>query len=401
MFTNTNQETPYLQALINGININGMLSSGSGCCSNIDAISGGILMPYNKNNPATVTTGNGVAGYADNDCETGESGNHCNVTGGFFYGRASANGAYAWGINPVVTDLNENITGHGLFGMEIDMNGNGTPTAFVGIDLLGTVSSSFVMPSTAVGIQVFAPALPPPSGGNVPWPVGMVFAQAATTATAIQFYPTCALVAQGGGTCNSQQILFTSQNTSAPGNHYYLGSVYLDEDGNLALNPQTGEAAKVSGNLTVSGSLSVSGTKNFKIDHPLDPANKYLYHTSVESPDMKNIYDGVAILNDSGEAEVQLPDWFEALNHDFRYQLTCLGAFAPVYIRQEIQNNSFRIGGGTPGLKVSWQVTGIRHDAYAKAHQSPVEEEKPAAERGHYLHPELFGASVARQVGGH
>ena len=93
VFTNTNQETPYLQALINGININGMLSSGSGCCSNIDAISGGILMPYNKNNPATVTTGNGVAGYADNDCETGESGNHCNVTGGFFYGRASANGA--------------------------------------------------------------------------------------------------------------------------------------------------------------------------------------------------------------------------------------------------------------------------------------------------------------------
>jgi hypothetical protein len=155
----------------------------------------------------------------------------------------------------------------------------------------------------------------------------------------------------------------------------------------ISINPGTGGT-------TVNGSLSVTGNKQFKIDHPLDPANKYLYHSSVESPDMKNIYDGIAVLDINGEAEVQLPDWFEALNRDFRYQLTCIGGFAPVYVSREIEKNHFLISGGTPALRVSWQVTGIRHDPYANAYRSQVEEEKPISERGHYLHPELFrGAS--------
>jgi len=107
---------------------------------------------------------------------------------------------------------------------------------------------------------------------------------------------------------------------------------------------------------------------------------------------MKNIYDGVATLDAQGEAVVQLPEWFEALNRDFRYQLTCIGGYAPVYIADEIVNNQFRIAGGKPGLKISWQVTGIRQDAWANAHRIPVEEAKPAKEQGYYLHPELFGA---------
>jgi hypothetical protein len=153
------------------------------------------------------------------------------------------------------------------------------------------------------------------------------------------------------------------------------------------------------GDVTVPGSLNVNGGKHFKIDDPLDPANKYLYHTSVESPDMMNIYSGTTVLDSKGEAVVQLPDWFEALNRDFRYQLSCIGRFAPVYVAQEIENNTFRIAGGASGLKVSWQVTAIRHDAYAEAHPSPVEVEKPAGERGHYLHPELFGASQDKAIG--
>ena len=155
------------------------------------------------------------------------------------------------------------------------------------------------------------------------------------------------------------------------------------------------------GDLTVPGDINVTGAKHFKIDHPLDPANKYLYHTSVESPDMMNIYTGTTTLDNKGEADIQLPDWFEALNRDFRYQLSCIGSFAPVYVAREIQNNTFHIAGGTSGLKVSWQVTGIRHDAYAEAHPSPVEVEKPAEQRGRYLHPELFGASQDKAVGAH
>ena len=106
---------------------------------------------------------------------------------------------------------------------------------------------------------------------------------------------------------------------------------------------------------------------------------------------MMNIYNGNVTLDEGGQAVVELPDYFEALNRDFRYQLTCIGGFAPVYIAQEIEDNRFQIAGGTPGLKVSWQVTGVRHDAYAEAHRLPVEEMKPVEERGLYIHPTAFG----------
>ena len=157
-------------------------------------------------------------------------------------------------------------------------------------------------------------------------------------------------------------------------------------------------AGEFYGNVAVVGNLSKSGG-SFKIDHPLDPAGKYLSHSFVESPDMKNIYDGVVTLDASGAATVQLPDWCEALNRDFRYQLTAVGAPGPnLYIAQEVKGNAFRIAGGTAQMKVSWQLTGIRQDAWANAHRIPVEESKPAAEVGTYLHPELFGQAEARSV---
>jgi len=153
----------------------------------------------------------------------------------------------------------------------------------------------------------------------------------------------------------------------------------------------------VDGNLTTQGNLTVhgyisKGSGSFIIDHPLDPKNKYLYHSFVESPDMMNVYNGNAILNADGEAWVNLPEWFEALNKEFRYQLTPVGAPGPnLYIAEEISENSFRIAGGTPGLKVSWQVTGIRQDPYANAHRIVVEVDKPPEHQGHYLHPDVYG----------
>ncbi len=158
----------------------------------------------------------------------------------------------------------------------------------------------------------------------------------------------------------------------------------------LFVQNQSGQAALFSGNVQINGSLSKS-SGSFKIDHPLDPTHKYLYHSFVESPDMMNVYNGNVILDGSGEGIVQLPDWFGALNRDYRYQLTCIGGAALVYVAEEIKDNRFKIAGGNPGLKVSWQVTGIRQDAYANAHRIVVEEEKPAEERGKYLHPAEFG----------
>jgi hypothetical protein len=153
----------------------------------------------------------------------------------------------------------------------------------------------------------------------------------------------------------------------------------------------TGQAGYFNGNVEVVGTINKSALA-FKIDHPLDPADKYLSHSGVESPDMKTIYDGVLVLDANGEASVELPAWLEALNRDFRYQLTPIGTSAPnLYIAQKVSKNRFKIAGGPPGLEVSWQVTGIRYDPYAEHHRIPIEEQKSAEERGKYLHPKEYG----------
>jgi trimeric autotransporter adhesin len=147
----------------------------------------------------------------------------------------------------------------------------------------------------------------------------------------------------------------------------------------------------------VDGNLSKSGG-SFKIDHPQDPSIKYLYHSFVESPDMKNIYDGNVTTDANGAATVTLPNWFEALNRDFRYQLTVIGQFAQAMVASEISNHQFGIKTDKPNVKASWQVTGIRQDAWANAHRIPVEELKSGKERGSYLHPKLYGAQQEKGV---
>lgn len=135
------------------------------------------------------------------------------------------------------------------------------------------------------------------------------------------------------------------------------------------------------------------------IDHPLDPGNKFLTHSSVESPDMMNIYNGNVILDSEGKAVVILPDYFEALNMEFRYQLTAIGSSGPnLFIADEISDNKFQIAGGKPGMKVSWQVTGIRKDPYAKAHKSDVELDKNQSQKGKYLHPEVYNLPPERGI---
>jgi hypothetical protein len=150
------------------------------------------------------------------------------------------------------------------------------------------------------------------------------------------------------------------------------------------------------GRVHVAGTLSKSGG-GFRIDHPSEPAHKYLNHSFVESPERKNVYDGVTGLSDRGEATVRLPDWFEALNEDFRYQLTPIGAPAPqLHVASEIENAAFRIAGGAPGQRVCWQVTGSRKDPWARAHPLQPEEIKSEEEQGLYLHPELFNEGAER-----
>jgi hypothetical protein len=115
---------------------------------------------------------------------------------------------------------------------------------------------------------------------------------------------------------------------------------------------------------------------------------------------MMNIYNGIVTLDAHGSAVVTMPEWFSALNRDFRYQLTAIGSGAPkLHIAEEMHGNQFRIGGGKKGMRVSWEVTGIRQDAWANAHRIPNEETKPTNQQGKYLHPELFGAGPDKAIG--
>jgi hypothetical protein len=167
--------------------------------------------------------------------------------------------------------------------------------------------------------------------------------------------------------------------------------------GNAAYLGTRGLAADFFGEVYVHGHLTKAGG-GFTIDHPLDPAHRYLHHSFVESPERKNVYDGIAVLDGAGEAVIELPEWFGAVNRDCRYQLTCVGGYAPVYVAQKLEDNRFRIAGGSPGLEVSWQVTGVRRDPWAMAHPLAAETEKPEAERGSFLHPELYGQPEDRSV---
>jgi hypothetical protein len=187
----------------------------------------------------------------------------------------------------------------------------------------------------------------------------------------------------------------TSGATGSNGGFFYSASP--NGAGVYGLNTGGGSAGYFAGNVTVTGTLTKGGG-SFKIDDPIDPANKYLSHSFVESPDMMNIYNGNVTTNAKGYATVEMPAWFEALNRDFRYQLTTINSFSRATVAAELKDGKFRIRTSQPNVKVSWQVTGIRHDAWADAHRIPNEEDKPADEQGKYLHPELFGAGPDKSV---
>ena len=111
---------------------------------------------------------------------------------------------------------------------------------------------------------------------------------------------------------------------------------------------------------------------------PSHPGQAPIVHTAVESPDMLNVYNGNITTDAQGNAIVQLPDYVSTVNRDFRYQLTVIGQFAQAIVAKEIANNQFSIKTDKPNVKVSWQVTGVRNDAWANAHPAPVEGVNPS-----------------------
>ena len=164
-----------------------------------------------------------------------------------------------------------------------------------------------------------------------------------------------------------------------------------------ASSATTNWAGYFNGNANVTGTLSKGGGA-FRIDHPLDPENKYLQHSFIESPDMMNIYNGNVVTDASGLATVTLPEYFDELNRDFRYQLTVLGQFAQAIIEREITGAEFTIRTDKPNVKVSWQVTGIRKDKWAEVNRIQVELDKPDHEKGYYMHHEEWNQPLEKSI---
>jgi hypothetical protein len=140
------------------------------------------------------------------------------------------------------------------------------------------------------------------------------------------------------------------------------------------------------GRVVVSGDFTAVGTKAFTIDHPLDPLNKVLMHAAVESNEVLNAYSGNITTDAAGKATVALPDYFEALNKDFRYQLTVVsGGFAQAIVSREVTGNRFEIATSQPNIKVSWEVKGVRNDAHMRKFPFVSESEKVATMKGQYI----------------
>jgi hypothetical protein len=308
------------------------------------------------------TTGTGVGGVTSGPAGYGVYGDNLATAGNAFgvFGESASSAGYAvYGTNSATTG-----PAYGIFGTTASTAGIGALGAATAAT--GTTYGVYGTTVSPAGISVYGTATSGTGvagGSSGSSGYGVYGENAATTGNAIGVY----------GNTLSPAGIGVSANATAGG----TALLAIATGGGMAA--QFTGPVKITGNLTVTGTVSKGGG-SFRIDHPLDPEHKYLYHSFVESPDMMNIYNGVVTLSRRGDAVVMLPDWFDALNRDFRYQLTCIGGFAPVYVASEVSGNQFKIGGGKPGMKISWQVTGIRKDAFANEHRIPVEESKPPVE---------------------
>jgi hypothetical protein len=352
---------------------------------------------------ATSPDGAGVAGtnYATSGLAYGVLGISNSTGGTGVYGSGAYNGVYGRGAGTGVEGLADSETGIGVRGIGISPTGANVGVSGITYSTSGHGVEGVATNESGTSAGVYGAAYS--TSGTGIYGAGSngsdgVYAWSGSSGRGLNAYS----FAGNGVYAQSDS---SNVNTAALRAYDAKGYGLAGEGGNIGvyahnLSGTPGRDAYLAtatlagdfyGGVWVHGTLTKSaGT--FKIDHPLDPANKYLSHSFVESPDMKNVYDGVATLDARGETWVELPGYFAALNRDFRYQLTALDQPAPsLFVAERISANRFKIAGGAPSQQISWQVTGTRKDAYAEAHRTPIEEDKSPADRGRYISPELYG----------
>ena len=375
------------------VGVNGTATAAGGRGGNFTAGPSGIGVDANGGDTGLQATGDTFAVDADANAAGG-------IAGSFTTG-ASANDAVQGNTSGGISDaIQGTTTGGAAFSIFGIASGGGTAGVFSG-GTGGGVSASNSNATTAAGS----------------------FTNSLAGGTAGSF------TGDTGVSVNSNDAFSVGLDATVTGNTDGAGTA--DDDGNQAINAATddvnspntlqannsgvpsdaftAEAIEAFGFVDINGSARVTGDLEVVgiccgpvIDNPDDPAGSYLRHAGVSSSEMKNMYDGVVTTDDNGEATVTLPDYFGALNRDPLYQLTVIGdSFAQAIVSDEIDagGSTFAIKTSEPGIKVSWQVTGVRNDPYAKAHPLQVIEQKTGKAAGQYLHPELYGRAGATPLG--
>lgn len=334
-------------------------------------------------------TGSGEAGHF----EINNGGSTANALRAFTNGDGPA-GSFEInnaGSTADVIEATTNGTGNGVTATGGAYGVRGTSTAGFGVGVSGETATS-----TGIGVRGIATATTgitygvygesDGSGGHGVHALGDLYGTyTEATADGTSEDPTAGLYAKGFDTFGGSYAgifdgrVLMEHNLRVNGFTHFVGAVLAGDD--LTVNED----------LDVLGNLDVTGSKNFKIDHPLDPANRYLRHFAIESSQVLNVYSGNVTTDEAGFASVTMPDWFDAINRDFRYQLTVIGSFARAIIAEEMVDGRFVIQTDEPNVKVSWQVTAVRSDPHLLANPPVVEGEKPDEERGTFLSPVYRG----------
>ncbi|MBT8273233.1 MAG: hypothetical protein KJO77_05465 [Bacteroidia bacterium] len=327
---------------------------------------------------ANSNSGTGILGISNAGTGVYGTSNNMNFYAGeFFNSDANGHGLVASG-NSVASTI---IPGTGA-----GVSGTGSKYGTLGF---GSGTSSTGIVGVANGLTTFSTIAPNGSGvSGTGTDVGMAGFSTANDGLGV--------FGQGGNNANGVGVqgqgTYGVVGLSGTGN----GDLGVFGEGKIGV---LGEASSTTGinnyGVFSNGDSGASGVKTFNIDHPLDPANKFLKHASIESNEILNLYRGTATFDGNGQAKVQLPNYYDAVNKNPSYQLTAIGASMPdLFIEREVENGIFIIAGGKPGKKVSWQITAERNDPYLQQHPEKrnMEIDKGSL-KGQYLMPDLYGKS--------
>jgi hypothetical protein len=390
--------------------------SGRGVFGEATASSGNTYGMYGR---ASSTSGVGVFGEATATSGSvyGVQGRASSTSGVGVFGEATATSGSVYGVQ----GRSSSTSGVGVFGEATATTGNtrgilGRSSSTSGVGVLGeaTATSGSVYgvqgrASSTSGIGVFGEATA--TSGNT---YGIVGRASSTSGVGVLGEATAT-------TGNTYGGLFQNPSSSGIGVYGYaqattgtnfgvvgrsespsgrgvVGVAEASTGTNYGVLGRTNSSANGWG-VYAGGRLGASGTKSFQIDHPLRPETHFLNHFCIEAPEPYNLYRGTVTLDAQGEAWVQLPDYFEAINRDASYHLTPIGAAMPnLHVAAEIQGNRFKIAGGAPFKKVSWEVKAVRNDPWVQQYGYQTEQEKPKEYQGLYLHPELYGQPKERGI---